>query len=430
MKKSALKIALPLAYFVALAILIARAYPDAEQEAAFASIDQPRGQITGPFPRVPPSDEPPPPTTFNFRSGPERQGWVPHGPGVALHPAWTFPALNVGVHGASKASPAVDDSGVYVGGDGGWFYAFELDGRMRWRFHLSRAAKGIHATASLDATSVYIGGYDGRLYRIDKATGEVLWTLHLGIALGSSTVLHEGILYVGVETAHPDGYAIAVRARSGEVLWTSNWLGGHPHSSPALWPEKGLLFIGANSARITALDMKTGREIWHSLTEGPVKGTPTVHEGRVAFSSWGRKVFSLDALTGELVWETYLGDASQSSLTFVPGTNEFIVATSNGRLYWLRADSGKIVRELRRDGLRGVFSATVSPGAKPDSWIAWTPCPQGDLCALDARTAKPLATWSLGAPLTGAPTVTRDHVYVAFNAPTGLVVLSAKGSPP
>lgn len=427
-RSTAIKSAVVATYLIGVIVLMIRSYPDAAQKSALAGLQEPRGQISGPFPLVESSNRIEP-VTFNFRSDVGRQGWENFVLSPELSESWRFHALNVGVHGASKASPAVDDSGVYVGGDGAWFYAFELDGRKRWQIHFSRAAKGIHATASLDQNSVYLGAYDGRLYRVDKASGEVLWTLHLGIALGSSTVLHEGVLYVGVETAHPDGYVIAVRAETGEILWTSKWLGGHPHSSPALWPEKSLLFIGANSSRLFAFDMKTGQEVWHSLSEGPIKGTPMVFEGRVYVASWGRKVFALDGLSGEVIWETYLGDASQSSTTLVPPTREIIVATSNGGGYWLSADTGAIRHSVRFDGLRGLFSASVTRGPA-GSWIAWMPCESSSLCAWDAIRARPLRKWDFEGPLTGIPTVTPDGLYVAFSAPTGLVALKPRGARP
>ena len=60
--------------------------------------------------------------TAQYRYDEKRTGVAPktHQPKPKLKIIKRVP-VNAGIHSASKSSPTVDDSGVYVGSDAGWF---------------------------------------------------------------------------------------------------------------------------------------------------------------------------------------------------------------------------------------------------------------------------------------------------------------------
>ncbi|MCM2280915.1 MAG: PQQ-binding-like beta-propeller repeat protein, partial [Bdellovibrionaceae bacterium] len=119
-------------------------------------------------------------TTFLYRGDPARRGGALNSDSndfryTRVEATWRRENGNVGIHNASKASAAVDASGVYIGGDSGWFFAYDHEGRLKWKFHVAGAARGIHGTPALDEDFVYLGAYNGRLYKLRKTTGEVEW---------------------------------------------------------------------------------------------------------------------------------------------------------------------------------------------------------------------------------------------------------------
>jgi outer membrane protein assembly factor BamB len=133
-------------------------------------------------------------------------------------PLWKFNYLNKGIHTASKSSPVVDEAALYVGADNGFFYAFDrFNGRVLWEFKAKRSIFGIHSSPAVDAETVYFGAYNGYLYALDKTTGAVKWKRRLGDSIGSSPVLFEDKIYIGVELNQPNrGFLAAVRISDGK----------------------------------------------------------------------------------------------------------------------------------------------------------------------------------------------------------------------
>jgi outer membrane protein assembly factor BamB len=229
----------------------------------------------------------------------------------ALRVEWSKPGMNIGVHDASKSSPAVDDSGVYVGTDSGWIAAFEHDGRLRWKMHVSSAERGVHATAALDERRLYIGASNGTFYALDKASGDLAWAVRLGDAIGSSAAVDGDAIYVSVETFRPlDGYVAKLERRTGRVLWRSAWLGEPSQSSPTIDRDAGLVLIGSNDGRFRALHAADGSQAWSIATRGPVKDTAALVDGHVYFTSMKGVLYAADAHSGHVEWERRTSKAS------------------------------------------------------------------------------------------------------------------------
>ena len=128
-------------------------------------------------------------------------------------------SVNVGIHNASKSSPTVDDSGIYIGSDGGWFWKMNHDGKILWSFYVPGAENGIHGSPAMDDKKVYIGAYNGFLYALDKMNGDLVWANPVGDYVGASPLLAGGFLYISGETSHPDGFVAKIDCNTGEVLW-------------------------------------------------------------------------------------------------------------------------------------------------------------------------------------------------------------------
>jgi outer membrane protein assembly factor BamB len=425
------KLAFPL-YAALVLIGIVRAYPELLRPHAtrdwFARPERPavhepmqgRAQSDAALGRV----------TFQYRGGLDRTGIERATTNASeLGPygaEWKSQGMNVGVHDASKSSPAVDESGVYVGTDGGWIEAFEHDGRLRWKMHVASAERGVHATAALDERRLYIGAYNGSFYALDKASGDVAWAVRLGDTIGSSAAIDGDAIYVSVETFHPpDGYVAKLDRRSGRVLWRSAWLGEQSHSSPTIDRENGLVFVGSNNARYRALRARDGAEAWSIATRGPVKDTGALVLGRVYFTSLKGVLYAADARTGNVAWTAQLGGNTRSSPSYVPEADVFLVGSNDGSLNAVRREDGSLAwsRPTATEDMIG--SALVRRDAE-EGWVAWAVCAPSTLCRLAGSNGAELARVPLGAPLTGVPAAFGDAIYVATNAPGGLVRLGPR----
>jgi hypothetical protein len=138
---------------------------------------------------------------------------------------------------AITAKPAVaDDGSVYVGNEDGDFYALNSDGSLRWQ---TSVGSPVLSSAAVDADRVYLSA-GTRLYALNIATGDELWSLDLDGDLdeGSGPVIGAGrTLYV----TRADSTLVAVRE--------TDWL---------LPPSDLLATVGAGSLVVQWRDNSTG----------------------------------------------------------------------------------------------------------------------------------------------------------------------------
>jgi outer membrane protein assembly factor BamB len=100
----------------------------------------------------------------------------------------------------------------------------------------------------------------------------------------------------------------------------------------------GRVYFGSSADdQVYCLDAKTGRELWTFFTEGPVRFTPTIVNGRAYFGSDDGRVYCLDATSGKLVWQQRAVETDRR----IPGNGRVIsnwpirtsVVVQNGLVY-------------------------------------------------------------------------------------------------
>ena len=75
------------------------------------------------------------------------------------------------------------------------------------------------------------------------------------------------------------------------------------------------IFIGFNDQdKVIALDINSGKELWHYYADGPVRLPLTSNNGKIYFTSDDGFLYSLDAETGTEIWKILLAPASNKLL--------------------------------------------------------------------------------------------------------------------
>jgi quinohemoprotein ethanol dehydrogenase len=152
-----------------------------------------------------------------------------------------------------------------------------------WVTHLG---SGLGAKYSLEGTPIvkdgvmYVTTGNDDVFALDARTGALIWEHKSGIDQNISTVccgwdnrgvaVGDGKVFLG----QLDGRFVALDAKSGKLLWQTQigkWQDGYTiTTAPTFY--KGVLYTGISggdrSARgkLTALDAKTGKELWHFWT--------------------------------------------------------------------------------------------------------------------------------------------------------------------
>lgn len=346
---------------------------------------------------------------------------------------WRSPLINYGIHTAAKSSAAVDESGIYVGGDSGWIWAFEHDGRVRWRFFAGSSQRGVHGTAALDLDSVYIGAYNGRLYRLSKLSGEVIFIAALADAIGTSPWIQNQKIYIGAETGSTLlGRLYVLDQDRGEILARSAWIDEQTHSSPMYFPNSRLSLMGANDGHLYSYSEVGGSPQWYADVGGAAKGpiSRAIWSGLelALLGSWNHRLYAFRVDTGEMIWSSTLGGRSQGAPIVERGThdqrivivnthlpNEVIaVRLSDGRQLWRRSTEARINHGNLAPVRWGV-----------SSWGFLLPCRETRICLAEGRSGQILWSVDLGRGFSSTPTVHNGKIHVVLEAGE-LVVLGVR----
>ncbi len=178
----------------------------------------------------------------------------------------------------SAATTREDGSAVFGGMDF-FVYAISEDGNCLWRKFLNGPVSSSPARAP-DGT-LYIGGWDSRLYALDGATGEKRWDFATSSHVyGSPALGADGTIYVG----STDGSLYAVNP-DGTLRWTFDTL-DPIRSSPAVDGD-GRIYFGAGDGALYAVNAD-GTRAWsydattqdrNDLNSSPVLGEDRIYLG-------------------------------------------------------------------------------------------------------------------------------------------------------
>ena len=138
---------------------------------------------------------------------------------------------------------------------------------LKWDFPLN---SGVTGTPVVSEDLVIFGAWDGKLYALDRESGQLQWSFETGrffFIAGSALLTPEGRVLVG------DAFSSmhALRARDGKLLWTKSL--GDPAvdqiwSSPQVVSNRVIVGVASHNdqpctnGRTVALDLDTGELLW------------------------------------------------------------------------------------------------------------------------------------------------------------------------
>ena len=320
--------------------------------------------------------------------------------------------------------PTVGYGRVFVTQIEGKFFAVDpRTGRVVWRkdfpFCSSSSptlADGLVLQTSVPACGKVSRSLPGQVIAMRASDGKVVW--RLSIASESTPAIVGKVAYIGGW----DGRVYALDVRTGKTLWSTQ-TDGEIDSSPAY--AGGLLFVGNNAGSVYALAAKSGRVRWigHSFSSlfHPREyfyATPAVAYGRVYAPNTDGTVYAFGATTGDLLWARHVGTYVYTAPAI--WEKKVYVGTYDGFFYALDAATGDV---------RWVYDAPASIHGAPtvmDGLVYFSTCgtcgqhgvrhsklgPRGTY-ALDANTGK--LVWSFPDGHYSPITADEQRVYLAGN---------------
>ena len=237
-------------------------------------------------------------------------------------------------------APVFRNKRLYLGDIDGIFHCFDLDGKEQWKFTTNGE---IDSSANFYKDLVLFGSQDSKLYALNADTGKVVWALETGDMVRCSITVVENRAFV----AGCDGAFHIIDLDQGKEVG-SVVIESPTGVTPAARGE--FAFVGTEQAGFFAINWKTAKLEWkYDDPQGglPTRSIPAVSGKHVVFGASNRKVYSLNAESGQLNWSTVLKSKIVSSPVIVDG--RVLVGSTDGRFYQLDLKTGKIVweKELR-----------------------------------------------------------------------------------
>jgi len=195
------------------------------------------------------------------------------------------------------AGAMMKDGEVYVATVQGEVLRLDSEsGEVLWRYPEEGDGLGpFYATPAVDDTHVYVGSYNNRLYAFWKDTGDLDWQgVTHGPIVGGATLVDDKVL-----VASSDGNVYAYKADDGERLWQHS-ASDKVWSAPAV--ANGLAYFGSLDHHVYAVSLEDGTLVWKYETGSGITAQPLVVNEMVVVGSFDRNLYALDGRTGDVVW--------------------------------------------------------------------------------------------------------------------------------
>lgn len=292
------------------------------------------------------------------------------------------------------STPVIDAEGiVYVGSADHNFYALTPEGEEKWRFQsdeLIDSAAAIPRQGLLgDAPAILLPSGDGRVYHLNRETGEPIWSFTAPDEAfnswfeGNVQLGYDGAIYAG--NTNFNYYAINP---DGTLRWTHE-TGANAWSIGGL-AEDGAIYWGSNDTYVYAV-AADGEMRWRKMTLGFIAASAAVGgDGAVYIGSFDSYFYALDPMSGDTKWRFKTGDHIYSSAALgadeAGNTDAIYFGSADGRFYALDTDG-----ELRWSYDTGdVIRSSPALGRGPDGEgeIVYFGAGNGRFYALDAATGE------------------------------------------
>lgn len=329
--------------------------------------------------------------------GPNRDGishdtgllneWPEDGPKVA----WQVESIGNGYSSLAVIDGRIITQGN-VDGEGRIICLKESDGSVIWSIHSPAETKlykhgkgnGGRGTPTVDGGFVYVEGGGGDLTCLNAENGEIVWTRHLKDDFGggvpgwgfSESPLIDGNNLI-VTPGGSDGTVVALKKRTGDIVWRSEDVKDKAHYCSAIVVESHgvrqiVTFTGGSGsrkspgapARVISLDAETGDLLWSydkSANRTANVSSPLFHNNAVfsasAYGTGGGLARLTKSNSGFTAEPDYFESKMQNHHGGMVLVDGHIYGTGSGSLICMNFETGEIVWQNRSAGKGAVTYA-------------------------------------------------------------------------
>jgi outer membrane protein assembly factor BamB len=200
---------------------------------------------------------------------------------------------------------------------------------------------------------LFIGSCAGNFYAINTSTGRVQWSYDIRQdgkqqSFHGDPLITNDLILIGTDrSCDPEGvgHVYAFERDSGKVRWK--------HRSTSVPTDiiqlNSNVYFGSFQDKWSAADLQTGALKWSFATGASNENCdmpkgPVTDKNHLFIAGLDAVVYSLDALSGRVIWKRKL--AAAPSTTLALRDNTLYVGTTGNKIYRLDVENGAVVSEL------------------------------------------------------------------------------------
>jgi outer membrane protein assembly factor BamB len=279
------------------------------------------------------------------------------------------------------STPAIGKDSAIVGDASGTVYALALQsGGVQWKF---KAQNAVYSTPEISGDRVVFASTDGTIYALAVASGQTIWKYKTDRPMVACPRVAEGVIYVGSSESKFRALDLA----SGKLLWEFEGVTGFVETRPLI--QEGKVIFGAWDGHLYGLEARTGALAWKWKGDkpgdllSPAACWPVAADGKVFVVAPDRRMTAIDVRTGEQIWRT--GDFMvRESIGMSEDGNRFYVRAMQDFIYAFSTASTKPDKVWE---CKAAFGYDINSGmlVEKDGTVFYG-TKNGLLIALDART--------------------------------------------
>jgi outer membrane protein assembly factor BamB/predicted phosphodiesterase len=274
-------------------------------------------------------------------------------------------------NGSVFSTPALYKDVVVFGAIDGFIYGMNIhDGTVIWKVDCGTP---VLASPLIESNNVYIGGGNEAFYCINLATGCVNWKFDAidGLIQGKPAIYGENVVFGAW-----DRHLYCLNSSTGELVW--KWDNGKVNRlfSPGnIVPviSNGKVFIVAPDRFMTAIDLKTGMEVWrtakHKVREsmgispdGAEVFAKLMNDSIVSVSATGRSLKTLWAIDAGIQYDHNPCPLIASENLVVGATKNGLVTVIDRRtrsVAWMHKTGNSSVNQLLFDASGNIWLSSI-----------------------------------------------------------------------
>lgn len=286
------------------------------------------------------------------------------------------------------------------------------DFELLWSFR-TQGPIGWMATPILsqDNNLLYTTSSDGRVYALDRNSGNGVWIFEAGGPFLSGPVLKANKLLVGCA----NGSLYALHPVEGRVLWR------YPIQSALIATPcvvQDSLIVTTAAGKVLSLDVHQGLLNWQYQCDGPIVSSPQCSGNVVVVTSKSGSILALALNNGVLKWKY----VTQGAIIASPAvsSDSVYVGGQDGSFYALDMEAGKLIWYYATDKpiiSRGVIAFTSVLFCGQDRWLYC--CEKYDGRLMWKSAVRGRVTAGLSTSGNTVQVVSREGLIQAFNSRSG-----------